>query len=323
MAKKVQQSTVELVYEALVLKGWHVDDVELDRGAITVTAMSPDGEQLIDTFKATGTRKWLDGVMDVNPVVAEPELSEEEWEALYGNVTDNDVCLAFLDEIPALVTSKEVAEAVVRVLDEILEPAAVEAAPETPKGEDEMKVYACEKCGEILPEPARFCEPHGRMELARQEEEVKAFIEHEESLLTSYLNVREDYIEEHPFLGVVFESMTFRRFLCIRYETPQSDGSTVTRDRKLLVSHVYQAKSTDGICVVGYDTYREEVRTFRIDRMRGAYLGECAPEPTHGKPVLYPASYDLRKAVPQVMRNPEKYIGKGWSTKPLPVVLMQ
>jgi len=123
---------------------------------------------------------------------------------------------------------------------------------------------------------------------------------------------------------MVFEAMTFRRFLVVRYQTDYANGTSVIRERKLLPSHVYQAKSTEGVCVVAWDSYRKEIRTFRIDKFRACRLGEIAPAAAGDAVTIYPAAYEVRKSVPQRVKNPGKYLATGnWSTLPLPRVLVQ
>lgn len=60
-----------------------------------------------------------------------------------------------------------------------------------------------------------------------------------------YLKARGDYFEEHPFLGLVFESMAKHRYLMIRYQTWHESGKSVTREHKLLPIHVYVGESTE------------------------------------------------------------------------------
>jgi hypothetical protein len=434
MAKKVQMSTVEMVAKALTDKGYVVDDVELDKGTITVAALAPHGSTLLDSFKQTEARKWLDSVPDMSIVDVEPELTIEEWEAQYGHVTDDDVAQALapmiepeqvrddlnreiaadnledyhnqpivVEEVePVAVEAApetheeemkmdarldqdlEAEEAIIkgeldkaRILFEqglIDEPLAIlraaqsskggiitkehplwdayeelgsaickarraanraakKAAPETPEGETNMETKVeeagCKLCGELYPVgdltdgvcPPCIIEAHREN---AEPEDVSEALAHEDNLYSQYLSVRTEYFDENPDLAMVFEAMTFRRFLVVRYQTDYPNGTSITRERKLLPSHVYQAASTEGICVVAYDTYRKEVRTFRVDKFRACRLGECAPEATGDAVTIYPAAYEVRRAVPQRVKNPANYIASGkWSSKPLPQVLVQ
>ena len=284
MAK--QMSTVELVKQTLESKGYSVDEVELSGGAITVAATDPTGAVLLESFKQGQARKWMAALPDFTQVEIDVEMDADEWERQYGGMTDTDVEQALAPTV---------------------EPAAVKVAPEL-KEEEAVKVYACEKCGVVLEDAARFCEPCGHKE--------------EERTYEAFLAEKDEVLEEHPFLGTIFEAMVSRRWLVMRYETPQENGESAIRDRKLLPSHVYKASSTEGMCVVGYDDYRKEVRTFRLDRMLAAYLGEPVPAKNGDEKVtVYPAVYALRTAHPQRVADPGKYVGKGWSTVPLPLVL--
>ena len=196
--------------------------------------------------------------------------------------------------------------------------------------ETKVEERACELCGELFavgqlaPEGVCFhCLEMANAEDA-QPEGFDYTLAHEDDLYSQYLSVRTEYFEDYPDLAMVFEAMTFRRFLVVRYQTDLPDGTSITRERKLLPSHVYQAKSTEAICVVAYDTYRKEVRTFRVDKFRACRLGECAPEPKSKGVTLYPAAYEVRRATPMRVQNPANYLATGmWSSRPLPQVLMQ
>lgn len=329
MAK--QKSTVEMVAKALSDKGYVVDDVELDKGVITVAALAPHGSTLLDSFKQTEARKWLDSVPDMSIVDVEPELTVEEWEQQYGHVTDDDVAQALAPMIePEQVRddlNREIAADNLEdyhnqpIVAEEVEPVA-EAAPETPEGEMTMesKLFVCvNECGTVVDHEGDLCP-----DCAKAFEAVAA---KEDALYEQYLSVREPFFDEHPDLAMVFEAMTFRRFLVVRYQTDYPNGTSVIRERKLLPSHVYQAASTEGICVVAYDTYRKEVRTFRVDKFRACRLGECAPEANlpANNVAIFPAAYQHRCKPPRIIheKSVKGAILNGWSTKPLPQVLVQ
>lgn len=123
-------------------------------------------------------------------------------------------------------------------------------------------------------------------------------------------------------LDTLLTAIENRQFVNVSYETPIKDG-TVTRSRKWLISHLYESRAGD-ICVVAYDGYRKEVRTFRVDRIREAELGEAAPLPNvpEGKALLYPASYRTCRAKPLLVTNPDNYINSGnWGVFPTATVL--
>lgn len=342
MAKKVQMSTVEMVWQRLEEKGWTVEDCELSNGVITIMATADGMKPIEEYIKQPQALKWLESVQDVTPIQAEAELSIEEWEAQYGHLSDEDVAQALAPMIePEQVRddlNREIAADNLEdyhnqpIVVEEVEPVA-EAAPETHEGETNMETKVeeagCKLCGELYPVgdltdgvcPPCIIEAHREN---AEPEDVSEALAHEDNLYSQYLSVRTEYFDENPDLGMVFEAMTFRRFLVVRYQTDYANGTSVIRERKLLPSHVYQAKSTEGICVVAYDTYRKEIRTFRLDKFRACRLGEIAPEPTGDAVTIYPAAYEVRRAVPQRVKNPANYIASGkWSSKPLPQVLMQ
>jgi predicted DNA-binding transcriptional regulator YafY len=123
-------------------------------------------------------------------------------------------------------------------------------------------------------------------------------------------------------IDVLFDAIAERRFASIRYETPQKDGSGRLRTRDLLPSHLYTTKDGN-VCVVGYDSYHEEVRTFRVDRIQEIALAGFAPKPDlNGKTAVFPGTYRLRFAKPQVVKNAESYLAKGWVEKPIPQILV-
>jgi len=181
----------------------------------------------------------------------------------------------------------------------------------------ESKLFVCvNECGTVVDHEGDLCPDCAKA--------FEAVAVKEDALYEQYLSVRTEYFEDYPDLAMVFEAMTFRRFLVVRYQTDLPDGTSITRERKLLPSHVYHAKSTEAICVVAYDTYRKEVRTFRVDKFRACRLGECAPEPKSKGVTLYPAAYEVRRATPMRVQNPANYLATGmWSSRPLPQVLVQ
>jgi predicted DNA-binding transcriptional regulator YafY len=123
-------------------------------------------------------------------------------------------------------------------------------------------------------------------------------------------------------IDVLFDAIAERRFAEMRYETPMKDGASVVRGRTILPSHLYTTKDGN-ICVVGYDSYRKEIRTFRVDRIQEIALGGFAPKPDlNGKTAVFPGTYRLRFAKPQIVKNAEGYLAKGWVEKPIPQILV-
>ena len=101
------------------------------------------------------------------------------------------------------------------------------------------------------------------------------------------------------------------------------EGAKEPRQRTITPSHMFETR--DGkVCVRAWDSFRKEVRTFRLDRMDSCRLaGEAtAFVPPEGKTTVFPAAYKLRFAEPQVMADPTNYLGTGlWAEKPLASVL--
>lgn len=124
-------------------------------------------------------------------------------------------------------------------------------------------------------------------------------------------------------LELALTALAERRYLVAEYSTPLRDGAIITRKRTWLLSHIYEAKN--GLCVVAFDSYRQGVRTFRLDRVQSAELGEKAPAPKvpDGMIVIYPATYQARRAKPYQVKaeSAEKYLAKGWAAEPVVGVL--
>ena len=78
-----QMSTENCIIETLTAKGYTGIEVERQEDkSYEVLAKNPnDGDTLVWAGKNVGVRKWLDSVLDVSPVVVEPEMTVEEWEA--------------------------------------------------------------------------------------------------------------------------------------------------------------------------------------------------------------------------------------------------
>lgn len=129
--------------------------------------------------------------------------------------------------------------------------------------------------------------------------------------------------EQPTALELALTALAERRYLVVEYSTPLRDGAIVTRKRTLLLSHIYEAK--EGLCIVAYDSYRRAVRTFRLDRVQSAELGEKAPAPKvpDGMIVIYPATYQARRAKPYQVKaeTAEKYLAKGWAAEPVVGIL--
>ena len=100
----------------------------------------------------------------------------------------------------------------------------------------------------------------------------------------------------------------------------------IERERTIEPSHLYE--SNDGhVLVVAYDDFHDEYRDFRLDRMVSCRIGKkVGEELPDGKVKVYPATYKLRFAKPQVLLHEsaeKKYIPAGWTTRPVVDILRQ
>lgn len=127
-------------------------------------------------------------------------------------------------------------------------------------------------------------------------------------------------------ISTICRSIEERRWLEATYSRPGEGDEVVTRTRKLFASHVYEA-ANGNLCVVAYDTAHKEVRTFRLDRFDSLRLGKAAPEPKaiRGKTLMYPASWNVRRAKPMLVTDSKAgdYIIAGWMPTPQAMVLRQ
>jgi predicted DNA-binding transcriptional regulator YafY len=108
------------------------------------------------------------------------------------------------------------------------------------------------------------------------------------------------------------------------YQSQDNDGNPVTIARQILPFKVY--KSRDGQLVLdGFDTYRNSVRTFRLDRFkllkRGHQHDGDDPSVLHtrgGEVTVYPAAWPLVQARPQTVsaKALDKFLASGWATQP-------
>jgi predicted DNA-binding transcriptional regulator YafY len=82
--------------------------------------------------------------------------------------------------------------------------------------------------------------------------------------------------------------------------------------------------------VDGYDSYRQAVRTFRLDRFTRLARGEqlAGEDPAvastrHGQVAVYPASWSLVQARPQKISaaSLERFLANGWATAPFAGVI--
>lgn len=102
----------------------------------------------------------------------------------------------------------------------------------------------------------------------------------------------------------------------------QLDGAI---ERSVLPFQVYRSKEGQ-LVIEGYDTYRNDVRTFRLDRfldleLGDKFQGEKDPGvlyPRGGEVIVYPTAAKLFGARPQAVpaRMVERFILAGWGLTP-------
>lgn len=130
-------------------------------------------------------------------------------------------------------------------------------------------------------------------------------------------------------LDNVTAAIASRTWLDAQYQSRDDNGNPVTIARQILPFKVY--KSRDGQLVVdGFDTYRQAVRTFRLDRFkrmaRGAQHEGDDPAVLRtrgGEITVYPAAWGLVQARPQTISAKvlDKFLANGWSTQPFAGVI--
>ena len=138
----------------------------------------------------------------------------------------------------------------------------------------------------------------------------------------------------------VSAAISSRTWLRTVYQSYDPDtGKTLLRKRGILPFRVYESKEGNYV-VDGYDTYRESIRTFRLDRFADIELGnkldvmnEADPNLLDngrvrggkGKFAVWPASWNLIQAKPQVVseKSLEKFLEHGWSLTPCKDVIVK
>lgn len=132
-------------------------------------------------------------------------------------------------------------------------------------------------------------------------------------------------------LDRVIEAIAARQWLHGTYESELSkeEGSgPVSRD--ILPFKVY--RSRDGALVMdAYDTYRKDVRTFRLDRFTKLSKGKALEgddpavlQTRGGEVAVYPSTWKLVQARPQTIRTSalDKFLAAGWNVVP-PAMLIE
>jgi predicted DNA-binding transcriptional regulator YafY len=123
----------------------------------------------------------------------------------------------------------------------------------------------------------------------------------------------------------VQQAIASRAWLSCTYRTPGEGGEVVETFRKILPFRIYRSRE-DALVIDGFDTHRQAVRTFRLDRFARLALGEevlAGDDPavlkTRGGEVpVYPATWKLIQAKPQTIspKALDRFLACGWDTKP-------
>jgi predicted DNA-binding transcriptional regulator YafY len=134
-----------------------------------------------------------------------------------------------------------------------------------------------------------------------------------------------------PTIETVSAAIENRMWLRTVYQSrdPQT-GETLLRQRGILPFRIYQSGAGDFV-VDGYDTYRNAIRTFRLDRFAEMELGNAhtGSDPniifTRGEFTVWPAAWNLIQAKPQIVseRALPKFLEHGWSLTPCASVIVK
>ena len=129
-------------------------------------------------------------------------------------------------------------------------------------------------------------------------------------------------------LDNVTAAIASRTWLDAQYQSQGKEGPVLVA-RQILPFKVY--RSREGQLVMdGFDTYRQSVRTFRLDRFkllkRGHQHDGDDPSVLHtrnGQVVVWPASWNLVQARPQTISEAalDKFLASGWSVTPFAGVI--
>lgn len=134
-----------------------------------------------------------------------------------------------------------------------------------------------------------------------------------------------------PTIETVSAAIENRVWLKTVYQSYDPDtGKTMLRKRGILPFRVYESKEGNYV-IDGYDTYRDDVRTFRLDRFAEMELGDAhkGSDPniifTRGDFVVWPAAWPLLKARPQIVseKSLPKFLEHGWSLTPCADVIVK
>ena len=124
-------------------------------------------------------------------------------------------------------------------------------------------------------------------------------------------------------LDNITNAIASRTWLDAQYQSQGKDGPVLV-SRHILPFKIY--RSREGALVMdGFDTYRQSVRTFRLDRFkllkRGHQHDGDDPAVLHtrgGEITVYPAAWQLVQARPQTIsaKALDKFLASGWATQP-------
>jgi predicted DNA-binding transcriptional regulator YafY len=114
-----------------------------------------------------------------------------------------------------------------------------------------------------------------------------------------------------------------RTWLDAQYQSQGKDGPVLVA-RQILPFKVY--RSREGQLVMdGFDTYRQSVRTFRLDRFKLLKRGHqhdgddpAVLRTRGGEVTVYPAAWSLVQARPQTIsvKALDRFLASGWSVTP-------
>ena len=136
-----------------------------------------------------------------------------------------------------------------------------------------------------------------------------------------------------PSAETVSQAIASRTWLKTTYVSRDPEtGAQVSRRRGILPFRIYQSR--EGWLVVdGFDTYRQAVRTFRLDRFETMELGNKLAagqgDPNiiihKGDYTVWPAAWNLIQAQPQIVSEASlpKFLEHGWSLTPCPDIIVK
>jgi len=330
-----QKSSSALVIEKLEAMGYGEVEVEKGAAGYMILCVNGIGEPIVKEFPNVGKiNAWIKTIPDWTVEASEPEMSLEEYDALYGATIAE---LEREEEALEWANSDDPEAAVSRYY-------PAEGAP-LPEGASSEGVL-CFQCGELF-KPAKeewdawgnSCQPFDPMDwvcpdcrkanraaMDRIYEEGQKAQEKESEIVTEKVDPRfRADLENSPdpadqVVSAVIDAIEVGRLVFIEYQA--EDGKVTQRIIRPFL--MYEAESTGGICIRAYCTLRKAERTFRADRVtKFELMGKAKiKELDDGYHIVYPASYNLRRAAPQkVNGSKQSYLDKGWALQPPSTIL--